>query len=531
MKLERTKNASKSALFGIILKVYQLLVPFIMRTVMIYLMGIEYLGLNGLFTSVLQVLNLAELGVGSAMIFSMYKPIAEDDAVRLCALVKLYRKYYMIIGGVIAFLGILVTPFIPHLIEGEVPSELNIYVLYFLNLGATVLSYWCFAYKNSLFQAHQRNDVISKISLITSTIQYVSQILVLAIFHNYYYYVIALLFSQFLTNVIVAICANKFYPDYKPKGELEEKEVAKINKKIKDVFTMKLGATIVNSADTIVISAFLGLSVLAMYQNYYFIMSAVMGILQVMIYACLAGIGNSMITDTLDKNYNDFKKLVFIFNWIVTICVCCFATVYQPFIELWVGAEYTFDYGVVILFCVYFYLLIMQQIIGLYKDAAGIWHQDRFRPLVVAMINLGLNIAFVKQLGIYAILLSTILSYILVSVPWMIINVFKYVFKRDKKEYLKLFLYNFTVCAIITTVIVLCCSVIKVDNLILSIIKNVIISVGVANLLMWLLNRKKTYYNDMLDYIDKMTKRKFHSFIIKFKTKKYQVISDRIRGE
>ena len=200
-KIERTKNATRNIIFGVILKVYQIIVPFLMRTAMIYLMGVQYLGLNSLFTSILQVLNLAELGVGSAMIYSMYKPIAEDDSATICALMKLYKTYYTVIGFVIAIIGCILTPFIPKLISGDIPEGLNIYVLYLLNLGATVLSYWLYAYKNSILQAHQRVDVISKVTLVTTTIQYILQLLVLWLFKDYYLYVIVLLATQALTNI------------------------------------------------------------------------------------------------------------------------------------------------------------------------------------------------------------------------------------------------------------------------------------------------------------------------------------------
>ena len=172
MKIERTKNASRNIIFGGVLKIYQILIPFLMRTAMIYFMGVQYLGLNSLFTSILQVLNLAELGVGSAMVYSMYKPIAEDDEITICALLKMYKKYYNIIGLVIAIVGIIVTPFVPQLIKSDLPAELNIYILYLMNLGITVLSYWLFAYKNSLLQAHQRIDITSRVTLVTNTVQY-----------------------------------------------------------------------------------------------------------------------------------------------------------------------------------------------------------------------------------------------------------------------------------------------------------------------------------------------------------------------
>ena len=190
MKIERTKNAKRNMIFGTALKLYQILLPFVMRTAMVYCLGVQYLGLNSLFTSILQVLNLAELGVGSAMVFSMYRPIAEEDHKTICALINLYKWYYRIIGVVVMVAGLILLPFIPHLINGEVPKDINVYVLYLLNLGATVLTYWLFAYRNSVLQGYQRSDVVSKVNIVTDTVKYALQIGALFIFQNYYYYVI-----------------------------------------------------------------------------------------------------------------------------------------------------------------------------------------------------------------------------------------------------------------------------------------------------------------------------------------------------
>ena len=198
-----------------------------MRTAMIYLMGVQYLGLNSLFVSILQVLNLAELGVGSAMVYSMYKPIAEDDDITICALMKLYRIYYRAIGLIIAIVGGALTPFIPKLISGDVPAGINIYILYLLNLFSTVLSYWLFAYKNSILQAHQRVDVISKVTLVTNTVQYALQVVVLWEFKNYYLFVLVTLVMQVVTNVATAAVADRIYPNFRPAGKLSNQEVAK----------------------------------------------------------------------------------------------------------------------------------------------------------------------------------------------------------------------------------------------------------------------------------------------------------------
>lgn len=437
MKIERTKNATRNIFFGVILKAYQIIVPFFMRTAMIYLMGVQYLGLNSLFTSVLQVLNLAELGVGSAMVYSMYKPIAEDDDTTICALMKLYRTYYRVIGLVIAVVGCIITPFIPRLISGDVPTGINIYILYLLNLGATVLSYWLFAYKNSILQAYQRTDVVSKVSLITSTVQYGLQLFVLWAFKDYYLYVIVMLATQVLTNVMTAVAADKLYPQYKPKGNISKHNLFKINKRIRDLFTSKIGTIIVNSVDTIVISAFLGLTALAIYQNYYFILTAVTGVITIVFSSVTAGIGNSLIVETKEKNLMDLNVFTFIICWIAGICACCFLNLYQPFMELWVGNDLMLGFPMVICFVIYFYVVEVNQLLNTYKDAGGIWHEDRFRPLVTAIVNLGMNLLMVQFCGLYGIILSTILSMLLVGMPWLFHNLFT---KMFEKKYMKKYL-------------------------------------------------------------------------------------------
>ena len=437
MKIEKTKNATRNFAFGVILKVYSLLLPFLMRTAMIYLLGVEYLGLNSLFTSILQVLNLAELGVGSAMVFSMYRPIAEDDDAKICALMRLYRLYYRIIGGVVLAAGVILLPFIPKLISGEIPGDMNVYVLYLLNLGATVLTYWLFAYRNSIFQAYQRTDVVSKITLVTDTIKYVLQFLVLAAFRSYYLYVIAILFTQICNNVLIATFSKRMYPQYEPKGILEKNERGVIIHRIVDLFTAKLGGTIVNSADTIVISAVLGLRILAVYQNYYYIINALMGIVAIVFSSVIAGSGNSIVSESKEKNFEDFRKITWVTYWIVGYAICGLACLYQPFMEIWVGKDLMLSDVYVPLMCLYLWELVMIQLIGVYKDAAGIWHEDRFRPLVSGLVNLILNLIMVRWIGLYGIVLSTLISVLCISLPWITKNVFTIIFPGKFKAYAK----------------------------------------------------------------------------------------------
>lgn len=457
MRIQRTKNATRNVAVGSALKIYQMIGPFILRTVMIYVLGMQYLGLNSLFASILQVLNLAELGVGSAMVYSMYRPIAEDDTARICSLMKLYKTYYHVIGLVILVAGLVITPGVPHLISGDVPPDINVYILYLLNLGATVLSYWLFAYKNCLLTAHQRTDVIDKVTIGTTTFQYVLQIVVLFVFKNYYLYVIVALVTQALLNIVTSKVVDKMYPDYKPSGNIDKKLAKQINKKVKDLFTSKIGEVIVNSADTIVISAFLGLTMLAMYNNYYYILSAVMGFVTLIFKATTAGIGNSIVMESEQKNYTDLKKFTFMISWIGCFCTCCLLCLYQPFMELWVGQEYMLSFGCVICLCVYFYTRVINQVLIVYKDAAGMWHEDRFRPICTALANLALNLATVKIWGIYGVLLSTVISTLGIGMPWVIRNIFTVIFHMNAGEFIrKLLIYAASGTAICSVTYIIC---------------------------------------------------------------------------
>lgn len=509
MKIERTKNAIRNIVFGVLLKTYQIAIPFLMRTAMIYFMGVEYLGLSSLFTSILQVLNLAELGVGSAMVYSMYKPIAEDDSKTICALMKLYRTYYRMIGGVIALIGMALTPFIPNLIKSDLPPGLNIYVLYLLNLFATVLSYWLFAYKNCLFQAHQRVDMTSKIILATNTFQYIVQLAVILFIKDYYLYVLAALFTQVLTNVTTAVAVTKAYPNYRPTGQLDKKLVKRINQRIRDLFTSKLGTVIINSADTVVISAFLGLTVLAIYQNYYFILTSIIGFVTIIFQACTAGIGNSVIVETNEKNLNDLKKFTFLIAWIAGFCTCCFLCLYQSFMQVWVGEKLMLSFTAVICFCIYYFVYEINQLLNTYKDAAGIWHEDRFRPLVTALSNLGMNLIMVQFWGIYGVLLSTVLSTVFVGMPWLLHNLFTVLFdKKQLSGYLKkLFIY----AAVVVFSCFVCyfvCQLITFGEWVTFIVRAAICCI-VPNIIYYVAYRKTVEFKQCLQLIDKITKERF----------------------
>lgn len=457
MKDDRTSNATRNVAFGIILKVVAIIFPFIIRTVMLYVMGSEYVGLNSLFTSILSFLSLAELGVGQALVYSMYKPIAENDIRSISALLNLYKKLYRLIGTIILIVGVAIVPFLSSLVKGSCPNEINLYILYGIYLFNTIASYWLFGYKQSLLIAHQRSDIVSKRSLIIQTSMYVAQIIVLFATKNYYIYIVLLPIFTVITNIANSIIVDKMYPEIKCIGRVEKAVEDSIKKKVIALFGTKANSVVMHALDNIIISAFLGLTIVAKYGNYYYIMNSIIGIMTILYSSITAGLGNTLIVDSKEKVYKDFKALTFMNAWMVAFCTTSLLCLYQSFMKLWVGTELLLDMKVVLLLVIYFYVYQIRRMVLTYKDAGGIWWEDRFRPYVMMITNLVGNVILVQVIGLYGVILSTIIA-MCVSWPWENYTLFKHIFKMPLIEYYFTLLKHIAMTAICCGITWLLCS-------------------------------------------------------------------------
>lgn len=429
MKLERTKNTVRNMIWGVSYQAINIILPFIARTVFIYILGEEYLGLNSLFTSILGVLNISELGFASAIVYNLYEAIANDDTTEFCALMNFYKKCYRVVGIFVLASGSCLFPFLKYFIKGEVPANINIYAIYAINLISTCSAYFMFAYKNSVLIAFQRVDLDRKILIPLDVIKYIIQIVLLIQLKNYYIYIAILPIFSIITNIVKAKIVDKYYPQYKPDGKLKRETLNKIIANVKALFISKIGGTLSLSFDSIVISMCIGLTYLGKYQNYTCIVSSVVGFIQLLFDSLKSGWGNSLKTETIERNLEIFKELTFINNWIICVCAACFMCLFQPFINLWVGENYLLSIDVVILVVINFWITRYQYVMFTFKDAAGLWKQDQYRPLIVGITNLIGNLILASKIGLAGVLLSTILTSILISYPWVIYNVFVLFFK------------------------------------------------------------------------------------------------------
>ena len=488
----RTQHAKRNIITSVINKLVIMLTNFVMRTVLIYYLGKVYLGLDSLFTSILQILSLSELGISSAMVYSMYKPLAENDTAAVCALLKLYRTVYRWIAVAMTVLGLAIMPFLHIIVKKDLPGGLNLYFLFLINLGNTVLSYLLFSYRSSLFTADQKYSINNNIYSVFKVGTTVIQILAIVLFCKqeyiaYYLYSLALPLTTVLKNIVLYILSNKMYPQYRCEGSVSKSEIDNIKKRVAGMFLHKVSFVFRNSLDSIVISAFLGLEILGQYNSYYFIINAISGIMILVSNSVTASVGNSIVVESKKKNYSDFKKLQLLYMWLTSWLTVGFVGCLQPFIKLWLGKNMMFDDGIMVIFCVYFFSIHFSRVCHIYRDAAGLWWQDRYRPIVETVVNLTLNILLVRFIGVSGVMLSTIFCIVFIEGTWGTRILFKHYFTEEKQSvYMLKLLWTWIITAAAGAACYLICKAIKltgipafiVYGIIATIIANAVYAVG-----------------------------------------------------
>lgn len=445
MKLDLVKNTKRNVVAGSINQVFQLLFPFLNRTLFLLLLGPEYLGLNGLFASILGVLRLAEFGFGSAVGCSMFKLVARDDREQICACLRFFRTLYHWVGICIFAAGLCLLPFIRHIIHGDVPPGINIYVLYLIHLINTAAGYFFFAYRGCILTIHHRGDVLTNINTSISVVQYITVALILIFTRSYYFYVIATVIFTVISNLLILFETRRLFPDIEPHGEPRRSLRHRILMDARSVFLHKIGAAVLNSSDNIVISSFLGLAAIAVFGNYNFIRLTVAGFVGIMARSIRAGIGNRIHTDTRENNFVLFIRLHRLSMIGAVWSMAIMVALYQPFMRIWTkdDPELIRHLLTPLLMAACFFVQQARQMLLVFKEAADIWRQDRWKPLCSACLNLGLNILFVivfpEGYKLDGVILSTVLAVTLVDAPWETYIMFTRFFNAAQAQsYLKL---------------------------------------------------------------------------------------------
>ena len=496
----RTVNSVKNIFWGYLNIVVGLLLSFINRTIFIKILGVEYLGINGLFSNILQMLSLADLGFTTAMAYSYYRPIAENDIDTITALNSFYRKIYMYIAAGIAIIGSSLTPFLDEIVNIEEPIE-QLHIYYLLTLAGTVSSY-LLVYKSTLVNAYQKNYIISKYNSIVKIACTVLQIIFMVLTKNYIVYLLIVVCSNIFNNLRISFVANKLFPFIKKKTakQLSKTDRKQIFNNIKSMFIYKISGVLINSTDNILISSIVGTVFVGYYSNYLMIINSITSFINTTFTSLTASIGNLVVNESYKKRYELFKIVQMASFWFSTVIVSCTYVLINQFISVWLGNEFILSKDVVVAILLNLYLTCVLQPVWIYREATGIYLKTKYVMLITAMLNLGLSIWWGIYLGISGILFASAASKLLTYFWYEPILLFKEFFKdRPIKFFIDIiinFLSTFIVILILEKIISWTTTAgwmwIFIDGIICFIISNILFAVC------WVHNK---YFRELVDRI------------------------------
>lgn len=424
-------------------------IGFICRMVFVRCLSEDYLGVNGLFTNILTMLSLAELGVGSAIVFALYKPLAEKDENKIASLVEFYGKAYKTIGLLVGIVGICLLPFLSIIIKEQPNIRESIYLLYFINLFNTASTYF-FSYRSSLIIAAQQNYIVSAINYVITILQSIIQIIVLMITHNYLLYLLIQTAGTFLYNVIISKIAVKKFPYIANKNiePLTAEDKKSLFSNIRDLLIYKISSLLVNSTDNILITFFKGLATTGIASNYTLLVNTLNTFLGQIFNGLTASVGNHNAIENDDSKYEMFSFLnlmnFWIFGWATLGIIFCSSDI----VKLCFGNKYVLPIEIPLVMALNFYTVGLSNAVWTYKHTMGLFHYGRFMQIFTGILNIGFSVFLGNRWGLFGILLATFIARAMTNLWYDPCAIFIHGFHKSPFEYLKKYIHYLFVLAI-----------------------------------------------------------------------------------
>lgn len=456
MKTERVKNSVFNSISNVFIALTTTVLSFVLRTIFIKKLGEQCLGLEGLFTNILSLLSLAELGFSSAISFSLYEPLSKKDNKQLKVLMNYFKNVYRKIGITIFVIGIFVMPFLPLIANGYTVSY-NIYLIFLLYLINTSSTYFT-SYNSVLLEADQKNYKVTHIRLLFRILLYSLQLLIIVFYENFIIYLLVSIALGFIERIITYYYIQRMYKNISTiklsNDKLDTKTKQTINQNIKGILFHRVGDFAVNGTDNILISSIINISTTGMYANYLSIVGVIKTMLNSLINSVTASFGNLNVEETPEVKYNVFKTINIIAYYMVGVCTICFFVIANDFITFWVGSKFLFSFSTVVLISINIYLACMLMPVNVVKNSTGLYYIDRYIGLLQAIINLVISVVFGVLFGLNGILVGTTISYI-TTVSWTKPYViYKKVFNKSVFSYIKEFLIG----TVTVLLVCLCCN-------------------------------------------------------------------------
>ena len=451
----RTSNSVKNISFGIVSQVVQMILGFITRTIFIKYLAVEYLGINSLFSNILSMLSLAELGIGSAFIYSLYKPLADKNEYEIATILQFYKKIYVGIGIFIFISGLLIIPFLNDIIPAK-PNTIteNLTFLYLIFLFNSASTYF-FSYKISLLEADQKSAVITLNTTVFLVFQNIFQIIILVVTQNFILYLLVQLFCNLASNFWISNTVNKrytFLSNYK-KEKVDVVLKNSILGNAKATFLVKIGGVIVNGTDNLIINYFVGLTFLGKFSNYIMLVAIASSFLQIFFFNLKASIANLTVTENKEKQKEIFDVMNFANFWFYGLAAVLITILINDFIVIWIGKEFQLAFSIAIMLAINFFMVGMQNAFWTFKTIYGFFEQGKYLILLTAALNLILSFIGGYFYGIFGVLLATGIARLVTNFWYDPYIVLKLGLGVNPKEYISKFI-KYVVILIVSTLII-----------------------------------------------------------------------------
>lgn len=438
----RTKKTMINTLSGIINRFGKAILDFLLRSVFIYTLGIQYTGVSSVFTDILTMLSLSELGISTAIATALYKPLHDKDNEKMQRLMNFYKSAYRYIAFFIIIIGIILVPFLDKIITNVPDIKENIKIIFVLYIIKTAFSY-LLVYKTTILRADQKQYIIANKELICFFIRYIIEILILILTKDFMTYLIVEIVATIIQNYIITQNAVKQYPDVfiKNNNKLNKTEKNKLFKDIKGLSMYQISGTIGNSIDNILISGFIGTDLVGIISSYTLIRKQIELILKQFFNAVIPSIGNLAAEEDTNKQFIIFNRLFYISFIMVNFCSVSMFVIFNPFITVWLGKNYILGEEIVFVIAFDSFLYILLQAVAAFRNANGLFVKGQYRPLITAIINVVLSVVLIKRLGVFGTILATIIARLITQWydPYLLFkNIFK---KRFLNFYIKYLVY------------------------------------------------------------------------------------------
>lgn len=452
MENSRLKNSALNFASGFLGRVLTILLNFAVRTIFIYCLNEAYLSVNGLYSNILTVLSLAELGFGSAMVYRMYAPVAVKDYQKAAALLQFYKKIYIIIGVVIFLLGLCVIPFMDYIIKDK-PDISGLTLYYILFLVNTSISYWFSSYKASVLYADQKEYIKTNVQNTMAILQSGLQIVLLLLFRKYLLYLLIQLAGNIFLNLYVAHLVDKRYPEIQTYqgASLSAEERVQIRKDTEALVLSRFGHVALNGTDNIIISAVVGVLWVGRLSNYTLICDSVTSVLCQITAAITGSLGNFFATEDKHAGYALFKKVEFLNFWLYGFSFIALVTLLDPFVQIWAGEHFVLGLPISIAIAINFFVAGYMNTLWVFRSTIGLFKQGKFRPILVAILNIILSIFLGKLWGVFGVLFATFLSRAAISLWYDPLILHRYGFEVSCKPF---FARYFRRVLLLTTILI-----------------------------------------------------------------------------